>query len=60
MLDIFQRRTVEAVREYRGRITLTLDDDEGTCLTTAFPDGRLSKDIALALQSYYTRINDRI
>ena len=48
MLGIFQRRTVEAVREYRGRIALTLDDDEGACLTTAFPDERLSKDIALA------------
>ncbi len=55
MLDRFQRQTVETVREFRGRITLALDDDERTSLTTAFPDERLSKDLAIALQAYYSR-----
>ena len=55
MLDRFQRQTVETVREFRGRITLSLDDKERTSLTTAFPDERLSKDIAIALQGYYQR-----
>ena len=55
MLDRFQRQTVETVREFRGRITLALDDKERTSRTTAFPDERLSKDIAIALQGYYQR-----
>lgn len=59
MLDRFQRQTVETVREFRGRITLALDDDERTSLTTAFPDERLSKDLAIALQSYYNRQNEK-
>lgn len=58
MLDRFQRQTVEAVREHRGRFSITLDGGD-TTLTTAFPDKRLSHDIAIALQAYYNRINDK-
>ena len=55
MLDNFQRITVEAVREHRGRISIALDNDECTQVSTAYPDERLSKDIAIALQGYYQR-----
>lgn len=60
MLDRFQRQTVEAVREHKGRISLSLDDEGKTTLTTAFPDERLSKDIAIALQSYFARMNSNL
>lgn len=42
MLDNFQRITVEAVREHRGRISIALDNEEGTQVSTAFPDERRS------------------
>ena len=59
MLDNFQRITVEAVREHQGKFDIVLDDPEHTVVSTAFPDERLSKDIAIALQSYFQRINDK-
>lgn len=55
MLDRFQRQTVETIREYRGSITVALDDNEMTSVSTFFPDARFSKDIAIALQGYYQR-----
>lgn len=60
MLDRFQRTTVEAVREHHGIINIILDDPKHAVVSTAFPDERLSKDIAIALQGYYTRINDKL
>ena len=59
MLDRFQRQTVETVREHQGRFDIVLDDPEHTVVSTAFPDERLSKDIAIALQSYYNRQNEK-
>lgn len=60
MLDRFQRQTVEAIRLYRGRISITLldaKDEELKQVVSAFRDDRFSKDIALALQGYYSRQN---
>lgn len=55
MLDNFQRITVETIRRYKGKITLTLNDDEKTSISTAFADERFNKDIAIALQGYFNR-----
>ena len=57
MLDRIQRTTVETVREYRGKIKVLLDNEEQTVVTPAFADRRLNKDIALALQGYFARMN---
>ena len=59
MLDGFQRSSVEVVREHQGKFDIVLDDPEHTVVSTAFPDERLSKDIAIALQSYFQRINNK-
>lgn len=59
MLDNFQRITVEAVREHQGKFDIVLDNPEHTVVSTAFPDERLSKDIAIALQSYFNRQNQK-
>lgn len=59
MLDNFQRIIVEAVREHQGKFDIVLDDPEHTVVSTAFPDERLSKDIAIALQSYFNRQNQK-
>lgn len=59
MLDNFQRITVEKVREHRGRLSIVLDDEGKTAISTAFSDDRFSKDIAIALQGYYQRQNNR-
>ena len=58
MLNRFQRSSVEAVREHQGKFNIVLDDPEHTVVSTAFPDERLSRDIAIALQAYYTRVNN--
>ena len=55
MLDSWQRTTVEAVREHKGKITLVLNNDDKTSISTAFADERFNKDIAIALQGYYQR-----
>ena len=55
MLDSWQRTTVEAVREHKGKITLVLNNDDKTSISTAFADDRFNKDIAIALQGYYQR-----
>ena len=59
MLDRFERQSVEAVRNHRGRISVTILegtlDDEGTSITVGEADRRLNHDIALALQAYYQR-----
>ena len=57
MLDNFQRITVETVRRHKGKITIMLDEDNS--VSTAFADERLNKDIALALQGYYNRQNNK-
>jgi len=57
MLDSWQRTTIEAVREHKGKITLVLNNDDKTSISTAFPDERFNKDIAIALQGYYARHN---
>ncbi len=59
MLDRFQRSSVEAVREHQGKFNIVLDDPEHTVVSTAFPDERLSKDIAIALQAYFNRQNQK-
>ena len=59
MLDNFQRITVETVRNHRGRVSIVLANDDSTSITTAYPDERLNKDIALALQAYYNRQNSK-
>lgn len=59
MLDNFQRLTVEAVRNHRGRVSIVLDNEERTNIATAFADERLNKDIAIALQGYYQRQNNK-
>ena len=58
MLNRFQRSSVEAVREHQGKFNIVLDDPEHTVVSTAFPDERLSRDIAIALQAYYARVNN--
>ena len=55
MLDSFQRNTVEDIRRHKGKITIVLNGDENNVVSTAFPDERLNKDIAIALQGYYAR-----
>lgn len=57
MLNRFQRSSVEVVREHQGKFDILLDDPEHTVVSTLFPDERLSKDIAIALQSYFNRQN---
>lgn len=57
MLDSFQRITVETIRRHRGKISLLLDDENKTSVSTAFADERLNKDIAIALQGYFQRRN---
>ena len=59
MLDRFQRSSVEVVREHQGKFDIVLDDPKHTVVTTTFPDERLSKDIAIALQSYFNRQNQK-
>lgn len=59
MLNRFQRSSVEVVREHQGKFDIVLDDPEHTVVSTAFPDERLSKDIAIALQSYFNRQNQK-
>ncbi len=59
MLDNFQRITVETVRNHKGRIRIVLDGEERTIIATEFADERLNKDIALALQGYYNRQNNK-
>lgn len=59
MLNRFQRSSVEVVREHHGKFDIVLDDPEHTVVSTAFPDERLSKDIAIALQSYFNRQNQK-
>lgn len=58
MLDNFQRITVEQIRRHKGRISLMLDNEDHTSISTAIADERLNKDIAIALQSYYQRRNE--
>jgi len=56
MLDSFQRLTVEQIRRHKGQISIMLiDGPDKTAIGTAFPDERLNKDIAIALQGYYAR-----
>lgn len=59
MLDRFQRSSVEVVREHQGKFDIVLDDPKHTVVSTAFPDDRLSKDIAIALQAYFNRQNQK-
>lgn len=59
MLDRFQRSSVEVVREHSGKFDIVLDDPKHTVVSTAFPDERLSKDIAIALQAYFNRQNQK-
>ena len=59
MLDRFQRSSCEVVREHRGKFNIVLDDPKHTVVSTAFPDERLSKDIAIALQAYFNRQNQK-
>ena len=54
-LDNFQRITVEQIRRHKGKIALLLDDEDKTSISTAFADDRFNKDIAIALQGYYSR-----
>ncbi len=60
MLDSFQRLTVEQIRRHKGQISIMLvDGPDKIAIGTAFADERLNKDIAIALQGYYQRQNDK-
>lgn len=65
MLDSFQRQTVEATRGHKGRVSITLHEgtvlleDNGTTITVGNLDRKLNHDIALALQDYYNRQNNK-
>lgn len=60
MLDNFQRITVETVRRHKGQISIMLiDGSDKIAIGTAFADDRFNKDIALALQAYYNRQNNK-
>lgn len=60
MLDNFQRITVEQIRRHKGQISIMLvDGPDKIAIGTAFADERLNKDIAIALQGYYQRQNDK-
>ena len=60
MLDNFQRITVETVRRHKGQISIMLiDGPDKIAIGTAFADERFNKDIAIALQGYYQRQNDK-
>lgn len=59
MLDRFQRSTVETVREHKGKITIWLDNNVKDEIELKQADERLNKDIAIALQGYYARLNSR-
>lgn len=59
MLDRFQRSTVETVREHKGKITIWLDNNVKDEIELKQADERLNKDIAIALQGYYVRLNSR-
>lgn len=59
MLDRFQRSTVEIVREHKGKITIWLDNNVKDEIELKQADERLNKDIAIALQGYYARLNSR-
>lgn len=55
MLDSFDRNVVENVRRHKGRVTIILENDAGDEIELLYPDQRLNKDIAIALQGYYNR-----
>lgn len=55
MLDSFDRNVVENVRRHKGRVTILLDNDARDEIELLYPDQRLNKDIAIALQGYYSR-----
>ncbi len=57
MLHNFQRITVETIRMHKGKISIHLDNEEGTTINPFHPDRQLNKDIAIALQGYYNRQN---
>ena len=59
MLDRFQRSTVEIVREHKGKITIWLDNNVKDEIELKQADERLNKDIAIALQGYYARLNSK-
>lgn len=59
MLDRFQRSTVETVREHKGKITIWLDNNVKDEIELKQADERLNKDIAIALQGYYQRQNNK-
>jgi len=59
-LDSYQRTTVERIREFKGKISLSFDDGTDIIFTPAFPDERFNKDIAIALQGYFARMNDNL
>ena len=50
---------MEVVRDHLGKFNIVLDDPKHTVVSTAFPDDRLSKDIAITLQSYFNRQNQK-
>ena len=54
-LSNLERITVETIREYRGKITLVMEDNNS--FTPTYADWRLNKDIAIALQGYFARMN---
>lgn len=60
MLDNFQRITVETVRRHKGQISIMLvNGSDKIAIGTAFADERFNKDIAIALQGYYQRQNNK-
>lgn len=59
MLDRLDRNVVENVRRHKGRITIQLDNDARDEIELLWADERLNKDIAIALQGYYQRQNNK-
>ena len=58
-LDSFNRNTVENVRRHKGKVTILLDNEVKDEIQLKYADERLNKDIAIALQGYYQRQNER-
>ena len=59
MLDRLERNMVENIRRHKGKIAIILDNDARDEIEPLYADERLNKDIAIALQGYYQRQNNK-
>lgn len=58
-LDRMQRASVEAIRGNDSPVSIEVGSGEGQVRLTLFCDRQLSHDIALAVQSYFDRMNHK-